>query len=320
MSNILVTAIGSFSADIVINNLKNDGHRIVGCDIYNKEWVANSLFVNQFYQSPLTIEQNEYIEFMVDVCKKENVEYIIPLTDVEVDVINRFRVQFEKMNVIVCLSDKSTIDMCRNKYTLYECLKSQNVDCLIPTKKLTDELNTNIKFPIVVKPLDGRSSQGLEYFDEINSFQFFIKNNRLENYIVQPKINGRIVTVDVLRNENQNVFIATPRIELLRTLNGAGTSVEIFDDEKIRGMSKEIADILGIHGCVNFEYIMVNNEYKFLECNPRFSGGVAFSCMAGYDYVLNHFKCFNNEKVDNNNVIQNMNIARKYKEYVTKKK
>ena len=81
MSNILVTAIGSFSADIVINNLMNEGHKIIGCDIYDKEWVANSLFVDQFYQSPLASKQSDYIEFILNVCRIEHVEYIIPLTD-----------------------------------------------------------------------------------------------------------------------------------------------------------------------------------------------------------------------------------------------
>lgn len=318
MSNILVTAIGSFSADIVICNLKSQEHRIVGSDINNKEWIANSLCVDQFYQSPLAADKKKYIEFIINVCKIESIDYIIPLTDVEVDVINEFRDLLRKMNVIVCLSDKATIDICRDKYSLYKCLKSQNVDCLIRTELLSCKLENNIEFPIVVKPINGRSSQGLMYFDDIEALHFFIENNSIENYIIQPKFDGSIVTVDVLRNENQNVFIATPRIELLRTLNGAGTSVKIFDDKKLRDISQNIANILGIHGCVNFEYIMVNDDYKFLECNPRFSGGVAFSCMAGYNYVLNHFKCFSQEKVDDINNIQEMNIARKYKEYITK--
>jgi carbamoyl-phosphate synthase large subunit len=37
---ILVTAIGSFSADCVISSLKCNGHYVVGCDIYNGMWHA----------------------------------------------------------------------------------------------------------------------------------------------------------------------------------------------------------------------------------------------------------------------------------------
>ena len=44
----LVTAIGSFAADAVIKTLREMGYRVIGSDIYEKEWVANSLEVDVF--------------------------------------------------------------------------------------------------------------------------------------------------------------------------------------------------------------------------------------------------------------------------------
>lgn len=35
---ILITAIGSMSAECAIKHLKNAGHFVVGCDIYPQEW------------------------------------------------------------------------------------------------------------------------------------------------------------------------------------------------------------------------------------------------------------------------------------------
>ena len=47
-----------------------------------------------------------------------------------------------------------------------------------------------------------------------------------------------------------------------------------------------IAGLLGVRGCVNMEFIEDRDGvYHMLECNPRFSGGVEFSCLAGYDCV-----------------------------------
>ena len=46
MDTALVTAIGSFSADIVIKNLKKNGMRVVGCDIYPPEWIADAEHVD----------------------------------------------------------------------------------------------------------------------------------------------------------------------------------------------------------------------------------------------------------------------------------
>ncbi|MEI3166913.1 MAG: ATP-grasp domain-containing protein [Lachnospiraceae bacterium] len=58
---------------------------------------------------------------------------------------------------------------------------------------------------------------------------------------------------------------------------------------------RNIAKAVGIRGCVNMEFIEADREagaYYFLECNPRFAGGVAFSGAAGYDMADAHIRCF----------------------------
>ena len=42
MENILVTAIGSFSADIVIKDLKRHGYKVIGTDINQKELIVDA--------------------------------------------------------------------------------------------------------------------------------------------------------------------------------------------------------------------------------------------------------------------------------------
>ena len=37
---ILVTAIGSFSAAVVVRKYKEEGFRVIGCDIYPAEWIG----------------------------------------------------------------------------------------------------------------------------------------------------------------------------------------------------------------------------------------------------------------------------------------
>lgn len=315
MSNILVTAIGSFSAEIVINNLHKKDHRIIGMDIYNKEWVANSLLVDVFYQSPYATDEEKYIDAMLEICKKENVEYIMPLTDVEVDVINANRASFE--DVIICLPKEDTINVCRNKYDLYNYLLQNGLDCLILTQKVVEEMSQWNLFPAVIKPMGGRSSEGLYRVKNRKELLAHMQNEDLENYIIQPQIDGTVLTVDVLRADE--FLMATSRLELLRTKNGAGTTVRVFKDEKLIHIVEKIAEALDIKGCVNFEFIKTEDgEYKFLECNPRFSAGVAFSCMAGYDYVTNHFNCHGKRTVDEKSEVKEMIIARKYAEYIMK--
>lgn len=317
--NVLITAIGSFAADIVIKNLKKNGATIIATDIYPKEWIADAYNVDFFYQVPLCSNEKEYLDAMSHICKKHSIDYIMPLTDIEVDLLNTNRDIFEAENVVLCISCENTIKLCRNKKHLAEYIHSNCPSVnTIETKTISDTDIPPYKFPFICKPYDGRSSQGLSVIKSTEGWKAFLAENDMSKYIAQPFIAGSVVTVDVVRCEDTTVCI--PRKELLRTLNGAGTSVEVFADERLSQMCSTLAEKLDIKGCVNFEFILTDKgEYFFIECNPRFSGGVEFSCIAGYDCVTNHLKCFTDDKTDNFTLHHRYIIARKYEEYITYK-
>lgn len=320
MSNVLVTAIGSFSADIVIKNLKRVGYYVVGTDIYQKEWIADAYNVDAFYQVPKTINENEYLKCIERICREQDISYLVPLTDVEVDFYNKHRQYFETLGICICISGDETIRVCRNKKLLEEFITTHNLPIVtIPTYYLFEADHIPFELPLIAKPVDGRSSQGLIVVNSADELENLKKNCDKERYIVQPRIEGRVVTVDVIRDKSGVRSVATPRLELLRTLNGAGTSVKVFHNQQLVENCKELAAALNIIGCVNFEFLTdTNGTYHFVECNPRFSGGVEFSCLAGYDYVVNHIRCFTGEEIDDDyREHYEMYIARKYEEYIT---
>ncbi|MBE5980922.1 MAG: ATP-grasp domain-containing protein [Paenibacillaceae bacterium] len=319
MKAAVVTAIGSFSADIVIKNLKNMGLKVIGCDIYPAEWIADSSSVSAFYQVPFATQEEEYVEEILTICKKEGADGLIVLTDAEVDVWNRHRNNIKEASVTLCLSPEDTITVCRDKMKLYEFLSERGIGNMIPTRMLAGISSESISYPAVVKPYNGRSSQGLSYLHNQEEMERFLAGGEADNYVVQPYFKGSIITVDVVHQADTGRSAAVCRKELLRTPNGAGTSVLVFSNPTLEAVCKEAASTLGIQGCVNFEFIEgEDGTFSMLECNPRFSGGVEFSCMAGYDCVLNHVRCFQGEDILPCAPVKEMYIARKYEEYVTK--
>ena len=103
------------------------------------------------------------------------------------------------------------------------------------------------------------------------------------------------------------------------TFNGAGTSVYVFRDPLLESQCAALAEALDIRGCVNFEFIeKTETERYLLECNPRFSGGVAFSRMAGYDMVKNHLRCFAGGEIEPAGEIKNQYLVKRYTEFCTK--
>ena len=319
MRTVIVTAIGSFSADIVIKKCRENGIRVIGCDVYPREWIADAGNVEVFYQVPYATDTDHYIGTMMFLCRKEGAEAVIPLTDAEIDVFNLHRDEFSEINVTLCMSDKACIGLCRDKMELYRYLEEHMEGTVIPTLRLGDADPDEIRYPAVCKPYNGRSSQGLKMVGSRREMEGVLGETDPADYIVQPMIKGNVVTVDVVRSPEQGTWLDIYSRELLRTPNGAGTSVLVFRNRQLEERCRTIAGLLGIRGCVNMEFIEDRDGvYHMLECNPRFSGGVEFSCLAGYDCVTNHLRCFEGKEIERDGSVTGMYIARKYEEYITK--
>lgn len=314
---VLVTAIGSFSAPAVIRALARDGFRVVGCDIYPSSWVAPSLDVSAFFQAPPAKDARPYIDFVCGVCSREAIDYVVPLTDIEVDALDEYRGEVESLGARVCISPHGAIAVCRDKMEMGRFAGGLGLPIeTIPTEPL-DPRRIPESFPVVCKPVNGRSSEGLRFVGTAEQWRAFVGEGARQGYIVQPRLEGDVVTVDVVRDALSGDCFGMPRIELLRTLNGAGTSVRVFSDRALSDACCELAERLGIEGCVNFEFLKDGEgRYWLLECNPRFSGGVAFSEVAGYGFVSSHMRCFSGGGIEPPVAFEDVYIARQYAERV----
>lgn len=316
MARILLTAIGSFSADIVIKELKAKGHHVIGADMYPGPWIADACNVDRFYRAPPAVEGDLFIGFISDVCHDEQIDYVIPLTDPEVDLLCCLKESFLASGTVLCVPDENTVRLCRNKYRLPIFLNEAGIENIIPTTLLADD--ADVEFPMIIKPVSGRSSQGCHRVADEIKLEYLKNTLNGSDYVRQPLLKGNIVTVDVVRDSLTGETVCIPRRELLRNPKGAGTTVEIFEEPELERISALIAEKVGINGTANFEFIeTAGGEFYFLEINPRFSAGVAFTQMAGYDMVSNHLNCFMGRPIDRKLSIEKMIIARKYQEYVT---
>lgn len=290
--NVLLTAIGSMSALCAINKLHEAGHRVVGCDIYPKEWHYEATLCDVFVQSPYATAK-EYIPFLIKLAKKENVKYIFPLTDLEIDVINKHRDEFETEKLVVCISSSETLGIARDKYALFKAFENDSRVPSIPTVCGGDDLSA-LSYPCVAKPKGGRSSEGLFYLQSKGQLDNIMDK---ADYLFQEKVEGNVCCVDLVRDAKNDTCFCVPREELLRTKNGAGTTVRVFNDTALANLVKYIASKLNIKGVVNMEFIKNEKGYYLIDINPRFSAGIAFSCNTGYDFINAHLACFSDGEI-----------------------
>lgn len=309
---ILVTAIGSMSAECTISKLRESGHYVVGCDIYPAEWHVESKLCDAFHQAPRATDVEAYLHFLLDVCKQHGLGYVIPLTDLEIDILNLCRAHFESRGIVLCMQPAEVLAVARDKYRLFQQFTADSM-VSTPQTCLLSEPAADMAYPCIAKPCNGRSSEGL--IRNATEEQVRAIENK-DAYILQEQLDGPIITVDYCRSSAHGTDAAVPRQELLRTKNGAGLTVQIMDSPEIIRQVSHIGRTLGINGCVNMEFIQHDGRHYLIDINPRFSAGVAFSVLSGYDMVNNHMNCFLGNPIGTPPVIREKIIIKKYQEVI----
>ena len=297
----------------------------MGTDINPKELIAMSAEADVFVNLPRCDTGEAYVDAVAELVRREKADAVLPLTDAELDVLNEVRDRLQP--AVLWASPAEAVRISRDKMKSRAAAERAGAK-VIPTELLADALLASPGFPLILKPRDGPSSQGLYRVrtekELSGALEVICGTGREKDYLVQPLIEGRIVTVDVVRFPDGRCT-ALPREEYMRTWNGAGLSVHVFRDKALEETCRAVAEELGVLGCVNFEFIHAEDgAYYFMECNPRFSGGTGFSIAAGDHVVRKHLAAFGAapEEADPEKGAQSRDvtecwIARKYVEVIT---
>ena len=123
MKRILVTGAGGSAAINFIKSLRISPEEfyIIGSDI-NKFYIELSP-VDKKYILPRATDKN-YVDILNDLIHRENIDMVHPQPDIEVKIISENR---EKIDAIVRLPNKKTIDICQNKFETNKILRNANV-------------------------------------------------------------------------------------------------------------------------------------------------------------------------------------------------
>lgn len=313
--NVLVTAIGSMSSECVLKSLSAQGfNRIVGCDTHPREWLAPAVLVDSFHRVVPCSKPKTYIDQLLIICAHEHIHCLLPLTDLEIDVIARHRVEFEQLGVLLCMPSDETLQICRDKWQMHEWFGQDTQVNVIPSVHLST-MPPPWSLPWLIKPRHGRSSEGLVRVYDDATFMFHVARLVEHDHVVQPlHEDGEVFVVDIVRDQSRDNWAAIARHELMRTGNGAGLTVRICNDPVLLQHAGEVACKAGVHGCINIEFLRVSDNYLLMDINPRVSAGVAFSALAGYDMVLNHMRCHLKQPIEPAVACQPAIMAKRYAE------
>lgn len=280
MIPVLVTGMGSVTAVSIVKGLRQQSELlyIVGTDTNIKNEIAGSSFCDKFYTVPRAVDYN-YISQLLDICAAENVKIVFPVVDIELEIIATNIEVFRNHGIHVWLSDLETIQTCNNKYQTYKFFLDHKF--ATPQTWLPEEIagrEADLPYPLIVKPIDGRSSIDVFCVEDVTALQQALK--KVNQPIIQEYLEGKEFTIDVLADEDSRILAVVPRerIEIKAGISYKGQTVK---DKQLIEKATDIAKKLRIKGACNIQCRVQDSLVKFFEVNPRFSGTLPLTIAAG---------------------------------------
>lgn len=137
-------------------------------------------------------------------------------------------------------------------------------------------------FPVVFKRPSGQGGDSV-YFPKTRRALENLSRTSAE-YLVEDFVEGENVSVDAVRWSGGFFHAAAYRV-LLPHGKGVSTLRESMDAPELVESVKTILDAVDYKGVCGVDFIRESGsgEYFFLECNPRFSGGIESAIASGFD-------------------------------------
>jgi len=260
------------------------GSKLYGADFDSTS--PASYFLDKVFKVPFKID-DQYVDRVLEICEINNVELVIPLIDPELPFFSRAREKFQEKGIFVMISSFEAIEIASDKYKTAKFANSieVNIPKTLLGSMLTDEAIYNLNFPLVLKPRLGSASKGIKVVNSKEELRY-VKDILDENVILQEKIEGFEVTVDVFGTETGKCIEAVQR-KRLKVRGGEVERGVTIKDMGIFRIVEKIVENYKPRGVINIQFIFDtrSDEYLLMEINPRFGGGFPLSYKAGANYI-----------------------------------
>ena len=263
------------------------GSKIVATD--NSKYAPAIYFADKQYLVPL-ITSEHYIDIVLDICKKENIEAITTLIDPEIMILAENREKFEEIGVEVLAPYTETARLCFDKYEMFKYLSSEGVRTVKTWGTFEETMEAiesgKISFPVFVKPRRGSGSVGARKIYNKNELkEAFLLD---ESLIAQELMTGEgafdldaDVYVDTITHKPVAIF---SKKKISTTIGGANKTIS-FRDEKLFRFAEEALSHFKFNGPLDADFFYKDGKYYLSEINPRFGGAYLHAYGAGVDFV-----------------------------------
>ena len=243
-------------------------------------------FADKQYIVP-RIDAPEYIDTILNICKKEKINAVTTLIDPEIEILSKNRDKFEYLGVEVLAPYEKTAALCFNKYEFYKFLSKHNIPTVMTWGSLEDfcehYTEKKVEFPVFVKPRTGSGSVGARKIYSYEILEEAMKED--PQLIIQEYMNCMDLDADVYIDTISHKAVSAFSKKKVETRIGGASKTISFKDPKLFDFISKITDIMKFNGPVDMDFFYKDGKYYLSEINPRFGGAYLHAYGSGVDLI-----------------------------------
>jgi carbamoyl-phosphate synthase large subunit len=226
------------------------------------------------------VDDPGYVPKLREVIATYNVSLVVPLTDLDQEIIARARDHGE-LGAEALLPRAEVVERVNDKYHAHRFFEENEIDS--PTSWLPEELPEDVGFPVLVKARKGFGAQHIYRAESREQLDFFLRYTQADSF-VQNVCRGEEFSIDVFCDLDGRCLNAIPR-----------TMIESRGGESIKGMTikdwdlieygARVAETLGLAGPATIQCFREDHDrHEVTDVNPRFGGAFPLPLAAGSRY------------------------------------
>ena len=270
---------------------RDEIQKVVGTDCSPQ---APALYETDSYYIVPRMTAPNYLNILLDICQKEQIDAVLPLQEDELYLIACNRELFTSNGITPIISDAETIELCRDKYAFYKYLKEKGLPVLMTCSGYEDFKacyeRKEIAFPVFAKPCRGAGSIGINKVEHQELLEMLCKYSE-EDMIIQQFADGQEYGVDIYVDMISRKPTAIFSKKKLRMRAGETEKSVSVKDEALFELIKKTVSALNLMGPIDMDVFCVEGKYYISEINPRFGGGYphAYACGVNFPaYIANN--------------------------------
>lgn len=296
--NILITSAGTRNK--VVQYFKKEFKEIGKVIATDMSELAPAIYEADNYYLVPRIDDPNYIDKLLEICKKEKIDCLFALIDPELSLIAKNKEKFLEIGVTPLISNYEAVELAFDKYEMYKYLVSngyKTAKTYINKEEFYRDLDNNvINFPVFVKPVKGSASINISMITTKEEIDLLF--NLYDDLIIQEFLDGQEIGADVYIDPISKKVVSIFTKEKIKMRAGETDKARSFKDEKLFELITSLVEKIGYEYMIDMDIFRINDEYYISEINPRFGGGYPHAYESGVNFpklIVNSMKNIENE-------------------------